>query len=143
VLVADGNAKPVIAVRFLDRDGRPVRAGITGPFTIGPPYVPQQMIEFQQKRQLAGLDRFTPTYRVEGDEGIAYLELQPTTESGEVVLDFAFASDHELERNVRRQQLRAWLDAEQRDWVLSASRRDRSATRRCPETWQGSTRGPR
>ncbi len=30
VLVADGIAKPVIAVRLLDRDGRPVRAGITG-----------------------------------------------------------------------------------------------------------------
>jgi uncharacterized repeat protein (TIGR01451 family) len=118
LLVADGNARPVIAVRFLDRDGRPVRAGVTGPFTIGPPYVPQQMVDLQQTRQLAGLDRFQPTYRVEGDDGIAYVELQPTTESGEVVLDFTFSSDHELERNVRRQQLRAWLDAEQRNWVL-------------------------
>ena len=112
VLVADGIAQPVIAVRFLDRDGRPVRAGVTGPFAIGPPYVTQQMVELQQKRQLAGLDRFQPTYRVEGDDGIAYVELQPTTESGEVVLDFAFQSEHELERNVRRQQLRAWLDAD-------------------------------
>ena len=76
------------------------------------------MIERQQTRQLAGLDRFQPTYHVEGDDGIAYVELQPTTESGQVVLDFAFQSDRELERNVRRQQLRAWLDATQRDWVL-------------------------
>src|SRR5262249_49427207 len=36
LLVADGVAKPVIAVRFLDRDGRPVRAGVTGPFAINP-----------------------------------------------------------------------------------------------------------
>jgi uncharacterized repeat protein (TIGR01451 family) len=118
VLVADGIASPVIAVRLLDRDGRPVRAGVIGPFAIGPPYVPQQMVDLQQKRQLAGLDRFQPTYRVEGDDGIAYVELQPTTQSGEVVLDFAFQSDHELERNMRRQQLRAWLDSTQRDWVL-------------------------
>jgi hypothetical protein len=118
VLVADGNARPVIAVRFLDRDGHPVRAGVTGPYTIGPPFVPQQMVEMQQKRQLAGLDRFQPSYHVEGDDGIAYLELQPTTESGEAVLDFTFASERELERNVRHQQLRTWLDAEQRDWVL-------------------------
>jgi uncharacterized repeat protein (TIGR01451 family) len=118
VLVADGNVRPVIAVRFLDRDGRPVRSGVTGPFTIGPPYVLQQMVDLQQKRQLAGLDRFTPTYRVEGEDGIAYVELQPTTESGQVLLDFAFSSEHELERNVRRQQLQAWLEAEQRNWVL-------------------------
>ncbi len=117
-LVADGMTRPVIAVRFVDGDGKPVRAGVTGPFTIGPPYVPQQMTLRQQTRQLAGLDRFQPTYHIEGDDGVAYVELQPTTESGQVVLDFAFQSDRELERNVRRQQLRAWLDAAQRDWVL-------------------------
>jgi uncharacterized repeat protein (TIGR01451 family) len=117
-LVADGISRPVIAVRLLDGDGKPVRAGVTGPFSIGPPYVTQDMIDRQQTRQLAGLDRFQPTYRIEGDDGIAYLELQPTTESGEVVLDFAFQSDRELEHNARRQQLRVWLDAVQRDWVL-------------------------
>ena len=51
------------------------------------------MIELQQKRQLAGLDRFQPIYHVEGDDGIAYIELQPTTESGQVALDFAFQSE--------------------------------------------------
>jgi hypothetical protein len=94
-----------------------VRAGVVGPFVIAPPYVPQQMIDRQQTRQLSGLDRFQPTWQVEGDDGIAYLELQPTTESGQVVLDFTFESGRKIDRNVR-QQLRAWLDATQRDWVL-------------------------
>ena len=118
VLLADGIARPVIAVRVLDRDGAPVRAGVTGPFLLGPPYVPQQTIDRQQHRQLAGLDDFSPTWTVEGDDGIAYIELQPTTESGQVTLDFAFQTERAIERNVRRQQLRTWLEATQRDWVM-------------------------
>ena len=69
------------------------------------------MVDRQQTRQLAGLDDFQTQLQVEGDDGIAYIELQPTTESGQVTLDLAFQSEHGLERNVRRQQLRTWLEA--------------------------------
>jgi uncharacterized repeat protein (TIGR01451 family) len=115
ILVADGINKPVIAVRVLDRDGRPVRAGVTGAFRVNPPYVPAQQLEFQQQRQLAGLDRYSPTFKVEGDEGIAYIELAPTTETGTVVLSFSF---QQSERTSRDQELRVWLDAKPRDWVV-------------------------
>jgi uncharacterized repeat protein (TIGR01451 family) len=111
-LIADGIDKPVLAVRFIDRDGRPVHAGVTGPYLVRPPYEAAERIEFETRRALAGLDRFQPMYRVESDDGIAYIELAPTTESGEAVVELRF------ETSTRPLELRAWLEAPPRDWVL-------------------------
>lgn len=115
ILLADGLNRPVVAVQLLDRDGRPVRAGVTGPVSISAPYRSWQQVEMEQTRQLAGRDRFTPLYKVEGDEGIAYIELAPTTESGTVQLGLSFQLDGD---GSRRQELRAWLEPEPRDWVV-------------------------
>lgn len=114
-LVADGIHKPVVAVRLLDHAGRPVRAGVTGAFQLNPPYVPAQQVELQQQRQLAGVDRFSPTYKIEGDDGVAYIELAPTTESGSLMLNFSFQQN---ERTTRNEELRVWLEAKPRDWVV-------------------------
>ncbi|MDP2229094.1 MAG: OmpA family protein, partial [Moraxellaceae bacterium] len=115
VLVADGRSRPVLAVRLLDRDGKPVRDGVTGPLEILAPYQSQQQAEFEQKRQLAGLDRFQPQYRVQGDEGIAYIELAPTTDSGMVQANFTFQTGQD---STRRQEIRAWVEPHARDWVV-------------------------
>lgn len=115
ILLADGIHRPVLAVRFLDRDGRPVRAGITGPIRLAAPYRTWEEVQKEQERQLAGMDRFDPQYLVEGDEGIAYIELAPTTESGNALLEFNFQPD---ENSTRRQEVRAWLAPAARDWVV-------------------------
>lgn len=115
IMMADGINRPVIAVRLLDRDGRPVRAGVTGPIDINAPYVSWEQVRREQERQLAGLERFQPHYVVEGDNGIAYVELAPTTESGAVVLSFAFQTGASASR---RQEIRAWLEPRARDWVV-------------------------
>jgi uncharacterized repeat protein (TIGR01451 family) len=115
VLIADGHHKPVVAVRLLDRNGHPVRNGVTGAFRVNPPYVPAQLVEGEQQRQLAGIDRFAPTFRIEGDAGVAYIELAPTTESGSVVVNFSFEQD---EHTARNEELRVWLEAKPRDWVV-------------------------
>lgn len=115
ITVADGVTTPVIAVRITDAQGKPVRAGVTGPFRIDPPYVPAELIRRQQQRQLAGTDSFTPTYQVEGDNGIAYIELQPTTQSGYAEVHMSFQHD---QGQVRKQDLRAWMSSEARDWVV-------------------------
>ena len=60
ILLADGFNKPVIAVRLRDRDGNPVRAAMTGSVQVSSPYLLAQHAEMLQKRQLAGVDRFTP-----------------------------------------------------------------------------------
>lgn len=114
-LVADGMTRPVIAVRMLDRYGQPVRDGVSGPVLIHAPYMSWQQQEETQRRQLAGLDRFQPQFVVRGDEGIALIELAPTTESGTAQLDFAFQSDID---NTRTQELKAWLEPQAREWVM-------------------------
>lgn len=115
ILVADGINRPVVAVQLLDREGLPVRAGVTGPVRISSPYRPYEAVDAEQKRQLSGLDRREPQYTVEGDEGIAYIELAPTTESGSLQLEVSFRLGDDT---VRRQELRTWLEPAPRDWVL-------------------------
>ncbi|HEX5184059.1 MAG TPA: hypothetical protein VFW19_13040 [Allosphingosinicella sp.] len=114
VLVADGVTRPVIAVRLTDRDGRPVRHGLVGDFQVPEPYYPAVEADAQQARQLAGLERAKPVWRVAGDDGIAYIELEPTTASGSVSLRFAFRDG----QTSREQRLEAWLDPGQRPWTL-------------------------
>ncbi len=113
-VLADGLHKPTLAVRFTDRDGHPVRTGVSGSFHVSAPYVPASRIDLEQSRQLAGLDRLEPTYRVSDDNGTAYIELAPTTTAGQVAIDFDFNGD----LSKRHQTIRTWLQAAPRDWVV-------------------------
>ncbi len=114
LLRADGVTRPVIALRLTDRNGRPVHHGLAGDFAVPAPYYPAVEADAQQARQLAGLERARPVWHVEGDDGIAYVELEPTTASGTVTLRFNFR-DGEA---VREQRLEAWLDPGERPWTL-------------------------
>lgn len=114
VLVADGVTRPVLAVRLTDRDGRPVRHGLVGDFEVPEPYYPAVEADAQQARQLAGLERARPFWHVEGDDGIAYVELEPTTASGSVSLRFSFRDGQAS----REQRLEAWLDPGERPWTI-------------------------
>lgn len=114
ILVADGLHRPVVAVRVLDRSGRPVRKGVIGNYEVSGPYVPAQVREQQQQRQLAGMDGFRPTWVVEGDDGVAYIELEPTGNAGNLQLTFQFADGQQRSE----QQLQAWLKSAPRDWVV-------------------------
>jgi len=114
VLVADGVTRPVLAVRLTDRDGRPVRHGLVGDFEVPAPYYPAVEADAQQARQLAGLERARPFWRVEGDDGVAYIALEPTTASGSVSLRFNFRE----ERTVREQRIEAWLEPGDRPWTI-------------------------
>jgi hypothetical protein len=114
LLVADGVSRPVLAVRLTDRDGRPVRHGLTGDFEVPAPYYPAVEADAQQARQLAGLERARPFWRVEGEDGIAYIELEPTTASGTISLRFNFRDGEAA----REQRLEAWLDPGRRPWTI-------------------------
>jgi uncharacterized repeat protein (TIGR01451 family) len=114
VLVADGVTRPVIAVRLTDRDGKPVRAGLTGDFAVPAPYYPAVEADAQQARQLAGLERAQPVWKIDGDDGIAYIELEPTTASGTLAMDFNFRDD----KVVRKQTIETWLDPGNRPWTV-------------------------
>lgn len=111
LLVADGKTRPHVAVRLYDRWGYPVREGLTGHFTLSAPYKSWRSIKELQQHPLAvtGAER-QPTYTV-GKDGIAIVELAPTTHTGRITLTFPLADG-------TRQQLQAWVKPGKRDWIL-------------------------
>jgi uncharacterized repeat protein (TIGR01451 family) len=114
ILVADGITRPVIAVRLTDRDGKPVRHDLVGDFQVPAPYQPAIDVDAQQANQLSGLERARPVWRVEGDDGVAYVTLAPTTASGTVSVTFNF-QDGETQRT---QRVETWLDPGDRPWTV-------------------------
>lgn len=113
-LVADGSTRPVIALRVLDRSGRPVHAGLSGEFRLSAPYESAEGIDAMQTRALTGLGRSAPRWSVEGDDGVALVELAPTMVSGKLHMEFDFTEDNQR----RRQQLDAWVVPGDQPWTL-------------------------
>ena len=111
-LVADGRTSPVIALRMLDKDGQPARRGGTGEFQIAAPYLSQDQADAIQREPLTGNLDAKPHFQV-GEDGVALISLQPTTQAGEVVLKFDFGGT-----TGRTQEIRTWLTPELREWVL-------------------------
>jgi uncharacterized repeat protein (TIGR01451 family) len=109
-LVADGKSKPIIAIQFLDADGKPARRGIGGNFQLNAPYESALLVDAMNKKQLSTTLENKPVYTV-AEDGTAFIELAPTTQTGEVVMNFEFA-------NQRKQEIRTWLTPGQRDWIL-------------------------
>ncbi len=107
-LIADGVTPPMIAVRLTDRTGRPVRAGTTLPFTVDQPYAPIVDRTLEQSVTAAN------TARVVGDDGIAFVTLEPTTQAGAVRVVATLTDD----RNTQNRELRTWLTASAKDWFV-------------------------
>ena len=113
-LVADGRTRPVVAIRVLDRNNRPLREGVSGNFTLNAPYESGEQIDRQQLNQLTGFNSSQARWVVEGTDGIAKIELAPTMVSGSLRLDFQF-NDGEL---VREQQLETWVVPGDIEWTI-------------------------
>lgn len=113
-LVADGVSPPILAVRLLDRHGRPVHAGISGSFSLDGPYQALSATAARQSRELSGFGASGASWIVEGDEGIALIELAPTMVSGALRAKFLF-SDGETSREA---ELDAWLEPGNQAWTL-------------------------
>lgn len=109
-LVADGSNKPVIALRMFDAAGNAARPGTMGSFTVESPYRSALQVEQMQDKQLASLVPHDPQFVVD-DDGLARIELAPTSDSGMAVVNLRF--------NERQSQdLRVWLAPQSRDWVM-------------------------
>ncbi|AWW74471.1 hypothetical protein CD351_08540 [Erythrobacter sp. KY5] len=113
-LIADGRTRPVVAIRVLDRNNRPLREGVSGNFQLNAPYESAEALDRQQLNQLTGFAPTAARWVVEGTDGIAKIELAPTMVSGSLRLDFEF-NDGEL---VRAQQLDAWIEPGDIDWTI-------------------------
>ena len=113
-LVADGITRPLIAVKVTDAAGRPVRAGTLVPFAVDAPHAPAIDVAQDQGRQLAGRTQGETVARVVGDAGLAFIALQPTMQAGSVRATVTLTED----RAVRTSEIRAWLAASAREWVV-------------------------
>jgi hypothetical protein len=106
-LVADGLYPPVIAVRLFDRAGYALRPGTTGEFFVSTPFM-----ALDKAKHLEAMDnKFNnQRYQVLRD-GIAYIQLEPTTSTGEVEIKFQFDP-------VRSDKVRARMIPGNRDWIM-------------------------
>ncbi len=109
-LVASGSETPLIAIRLFDRWGKPVRARMLGHYQVAAPYQAYTAVEELQERRLFATGRREQSYLV-GNDGVAYIELAPTTTSGEALVTLTFDGN-------RTQDIRAWLAPQARDWIL-------------------------
>ncbi|HSD70490.1 MAG TPA: OmpA family protein, partial [Woeseiaceae bacterium] len=110
VLVADGRVRPLLAVRLFDRFGQPARQTSVGAFRVDNPYRAWWQVENERKNEIVSIGNREPLYTV-GKDGIALIELEPTTSSGMAVLHLKFDGE-------REQEIRSWLEPEPRDWIL-------------------------
>ncbi|MGE3530483.1 MAG: OmpA family protein [Steroidobacteraceae bacterium] len=109
-LTADGSTRPVIALRMFDASGEPARPGTVGTYSVEAPYRSWWEVQQLQDRQLASMAPRDPQFVVDED-GLAHIELAPSSDSGMAVLQLRF--------NERQSQdLRVWLEPQTRDWVL-------------------------
>ena len=110
ILMADGSTKPVLVLRLFDAAGKPARPGTQGAFRIDPPYRSQWEVDSLRENQVTSIGPREPLFQVD-DDGFARLELEPTTQSGSVLVRLRFS-----ERQT--QEMRAWLAPQARDWIL-------------------------
>jgi uncharacterized repeat protein (TIGR01451 family) len=109
-LVADGRTRPVIALRMFDKYGKPARAGTAVTFSIDAPYRTMWEVEQLNDNQILATGPRTPQVNV-AEGGIALIELEPTTDTGNAIL--------RLRYNERQsEELKVWLAPAARDWIL-------------------------
>jgi uncharacterized repeat protein (TIGR01451 family) len=109
-LTADGRTQPLIALRVFDAAGEPARPGTLGAYRVDAPYRTWWEVETLHDNPLIVESRREPTFSVEED-GLVRILLEPTTESGTAIVRLRFNERQE-------QEIRAWLEPEQRDWIL-------------------------
>jgi uncharacterized repeat protein (TIGR01451 family) len=109
-LVADGRGRPVIALRLFDAHGKPARPGTLGAFRVEAPYRSWWEVQALDDNPLLAVGAREPTFEVDAD-GLARLELEPTSQSGTVVLRLRF-------NERQNQEVRAWLQPSPRPWIM-------------------------
>lgn len=110
ILVADGRTKPRIALRLEDGDGNPVHEGRRAEISVADPYRLAQEAEEEFESPVNAAFSAVSGVRV-GANGIAYVELEPTLESGRVRLQV-------LLQDGSYEDIDVWLAPEKRDWIV-------------------------
>jgi outer membrane protein OmpA-like peptidoglycan-associated protein len=109
-LVADGRTRPVIALRMFDKYGKPARSGTIANFGVDSPYRSWWEVEQLNDNQILSTGSREPQVEVR-ENGLALIELEPTTVSGNAVVRLRFNERQSDEYKV-------WLEPAARDWIL-------------------------
>ena len=112
ILVADGKTIPVIALSPKDKDGFRLRTGTHGYFSL-------ESNQFQVKNSLVKTkdtlnknDSLSGTYKyIVEEDGIARIQLNPTTQSGAVSLKIKFPDS-------KSKTIKTWIKPKLREWIL-------------------------
>jgi uncharacterized repeat protein (TIGR01451 family) len=109
-LVADGRTHPVIALRMFDLYGKHARPGTITGFTVESPYRSWFEVERLDDNQILSNGPRQPQVSV-GENGLALIELEPTTVAGNAIIRVRF--------NERQSdEFKVWLAPAARDWIL-------------------------
>ena len=116
VLIADGKTSPVITLKVKDEDGFPMRANTHGYFTIenNKFSVKTQNTDESENRDLN--ESLSGVYKYDiKEDGIARIELNPTTQSGHVKLNLKFSDSKSISKN---SEISVWLKPALRKWIM-------------------------
>ena len=109
-LVADGRTRPVIALRMFDKYGKPARAGTLAAFSVDSPYRSWWEVEQLDDNKILANGPREPQVEVQ-QGGLALIELEPTTTTGNAVIRMRY--------NERQsEEFKVWLAPSARDWIL-------------------------
>ncbi len=122
ILIADGKTTPVIALRIKDEEGFPMRANTHGYFTLkNNRYSVKTLTNNTGERNLNESLSGSYKYLIEED-GIARIELNPTTQSGEVKLNLSFTesgNNKATKTNSKsNSDISVWLKPALRKWIM-------------------------
>jgi len=108
-LIADGRSIPVIALRMFDKSGKPARTGTLAAFRVDAPYRSMWEVDQLNDNQILTGPR-EPQVEVQSD-GLALIELEPTTTTGYVMLHLRYNERQD-------EEFKVWLEPAARDWIL-------------------------
>ena len=104
---------------MIDASSKPARPGTLGAFQRPSALSLLVGSRLADDNKLVAVGTREPTFSVD-DDGLARLELEPTTQAGTAILRLRFS-----ER--RQQEIRVWLEPQARDWILVGLAEDTAA----------------
>lgn len=109
-LIADGATSPTIAVRITDGAGRPVHAGRILSIRIDPPYRAKDLRRIEDQLPITTANSEETPLTV-GADGIAFVELEPTLQTGRARIVLRLDDE-------RREEIDVFLKPALRDWIV-------------------------
>lgn len=116
ILIADGKTTPVITLQIKDEDGFPMRANTHGYFNIENNKYKIKVLNTSDDEVRELNAQLSGDFKYDiGENGYARIELNPTTQTGEVKLNLQFI-DSDNKRSTS--EIKAWLKPALREWIM-------------------------